>query len=449
MDPQKFYLLSYGCAKNKVDTEKIAGTLFHLGLVPTEKQEEASLIIINTCAFLKDARHESWQGISRIAAKKKKRHGSLPKIIVLGCLARYYHAGKIRALLPQVDLALSPKEYGSLEDFIKRTFKKNLPEHSPAFHKAGEKRLLLSSPHSVYLKISDGCNNRCAYCLIPALRGPLRSRTMEEIEAEARVLLDLGAKEIVLVAQDTTAYGLDLYGKKMLSPLLQRLVKLNGLEWLRIMYTHPLNLDEQILNIIAAEPRICKYIDLPFQHVSDKILQDMGRGVTKKQLAALYWKIRQLIPDVVLRTTVMVGYPLEGEKEFDELLDFLQEHPFERLGTFIYSRERGTPAYKLGQPVSPEVARGRLDRVMGQQALISRDFNRRLLGKSCLVLLDDIRKVNKKTDKLIGRLFSQAPEVDGKVFVRGKGKNQDKVGDFVQVRIIGCGAHDLLAEKVR
>ncbi|MEW5921066.1 MAG: 30S ribosomal protein S12 methylthiotransferase RimO [Bacillota bacterium] len=436
---KKFYLLSFGCAKNLVDTEKIAGALCHQGYVPTAKLADADLVIINTCAFLKTARRESLQGISRITRQKKKMKGSLPKIIVVGCLARYYNEDKIKFLLPEVDRVFSPGEYHSIVSYLHSAIQP-LGKSPSRYHQAGDQRLITSSPHSVYLKIADGCDNRCSYCLIPSLRGPLRSRKMEDILTEARVLLGLGAREINLVAQDTTAYGLDLYGKKMLGTLLQQLGKIKGLAWIRIMYTHPAHIEEDLLKIIAAEPRVCKYIDLPLQHVSNPILQHMGRGTTREQISALYEKIRRTIPGVVLRTTVMVGYPVEGEKEFTELLRFLREYPFERLGAFIYSRERGTLAFTERQHVPSDLAKARYEQVMEQQAPISRSFNRKLMGKRCTVLVDaTIRKGN----KFIGRLPTQAPEVDGKVFASGRGIYG--AGEFIKVRITGTGNHDLLA----
>lgn len=439
MASNKFFLLSYGCAKNRVDTEKIAGSLCRQGYMPTNKLAEAGLVIINTCAFLKEARRESWQGISRIIRLTEKFKGRPVKIIVTGCLARYYDEEKIKLLQPQVDKVFSPGEYGRLATYLQAPAKP--PQYPFKQRQGGEQRLLTSSPHSVFLKIADGCDNRCAYCLIPSLRGPLVSRTMDEIVAEAKVLAELGARELTLVAQDTSAYGLDLYGKKMLGSLLRRLGALEQLAWIRVMYTHPAHLDGEILETIAAEPRICKYIDLPLQHVNDNILQHMGRGVTKKEIAVLYDKIRKTIPGVALRTTVMVGYPLEGEKEFTELMAFLRDYPFERLGAFIYSRERGTPAFREKLRTDPELMRARHNRVMEQQALVSRGFNRQLLGQTCTVLIDAPGRQEKA---YTGRLSIQAPEVDGRVYVKAKRKHN--VGEFVDVRISGTGNHDLLGD---
>ncbi len=438
MSTKKFYMVSLGCAKNLVDTEKIGGNLCREGYKPTANLADADLAIINTCAFLKSARRESISELAKIVRNKGKIDGKSPKIIMTGCLANYYNENKIKNILPGVDKTFPPAEYSSIPLYLHRTFHRKEPY--PYNQQSGEQRLLTASPHSVYLKIADGCDNRCSYCLIPTLRGSLRSRKMEDILAEARVLQELGAREINLVAQDTTAYGLDLYGKKMLGKLLQQLCKIKGLVWIRILYTHPVHMDEELLDIIATEKRVCNYIDIPLQHVSNPIMHHMGRGTTTKQIAALYEKIRSIIPGVTLRTTVMVGYPTEGKEEFDELLLFLRNYPFERLGAFVFSAERGTRAFTETKQVPPELAQERHRLVMEQQALISRGFNRRLLGKRCTVLVDTVNSTGRK---VTARLPSQAPEVDGKVIVSGSGKYER--GMFKMVTITGIGTYNLLA----
>ncbi len=438
MPSKKFYMVSLGCAKNLVDTENIGGNLCREGYIPTEELADADLAIINTCAFLKSARRESLNELAKIVRSKSKMSGKSPKIIMTGCLARYYNESKIKNILPGVDKTFPPGAYESILPFLHRTF--HLDDSYLYKKQAGQQRLLTASPHSVYLKIADGCNNRCSYCLIPTLRGSLRSRKMEDILAEARVLQELGAREINLVAQDTTAYGLDLYGKKMLGKLLQQLCKIKGLVWIRILYTHPVHLDEELLDIIATEKRVCNYIDLPLQHVSNSILRHMGRGTTTKQIAVLYEKIRNMIPRVTLRTTVMVGYPTEGKEDFDEMLLFLRNYPFERLGAFVFSAERGTRAFKETKQVTSELAQERHRLVMEQQALISRGFNRKMLGEKCTVLVD---AVNSTGRKISARLPSQAPEVDGKVIVSGSGKYVN--GMFKRVIITGVGTYNLLA----
>ena len=438
MGQKKFFMVSLGCAKNLVDTEKIAGFLCHEGYVPAAEIEHADVAIINTCAFLQEARRESLQEIAKISRKKKDLPGRPLSIIVTGCLSRYYGENKIKKLLPEVDKTFSPGNYDSIPFYLNSAFpqpKNDLDQRQ----QYGEKRLITASPHSVYLKIADGCDNRCAYCLIPFLRGPLHSRKMDDILAEARVLQELGAREINLVAQDTTAYGLDLYGKRMLGKLLQQLCKLQGIHWIRILYTHPAHINDELLEIVATESRVCKYIDMPIQHISDPILQRMGRGTTSEEIVSLYEKIRKTIPDIALRTTVMVGYPGETEEGFLELLSFLRYYPFDRLGAFVFSKEKRTAAFMEKQDIPLELSKERYNLIMQQQKLISRKFNRDLLGKRSRVLIDTV-----KPGKLISRLPSQAPDVDGKVFVNTR-MGAYAAGQLLAVRITGAGAYNLLA----
>lgn len=441
MSSLKFHMVSLGCAKNMVDTENIGGSLCREGHLPTAELNDADVVIINTCAFLKKARRESLQEIGNMVRSVRKMGRKRTKILVAGCLARYLSEKKLNQMIPSVDRTFSPGTYDSIPSYVRDAFSLDLPALKAA--RPGEHRLLTASPHSVYVKIADGCDNRCSYCLIPFLRGPLCSRPVEDVLAEVEVLLQTGAKEINLVAQDTTAYGLDLYGKKMLGKLLQKLCRMKGPEWIRILYTHPSHLDEELLNIMAGEERVCNYIDMPLQHVSDPVMARMGRKTTKKEIVNLYEKIRKTIPKVALRTTVMVGYPGESDAEFNEMLLFLKEYPFERLGAFEFSAERGTPAYKENQQVSPHLARERYRLVMEQQALISRKYNRELLGKQCTVLVDEVRRAGNRAS---ARLATQAPEVDGKVVVSGAGRLE--TGKFQEVIIRGIGTYNLLADTV-
>lgn len=436
MSSIRFYMLSLGCAKNLVDTEKIGGSLCHAGHTPTTNIADADLAIINTCAFLKTARRESLQELAKTVRSKEVMGKKGLKIIMTGCLARYDSKNMVKNILPQIDRIFPPGTYGAIPGYVHHIFR--LKGAFPVPEQIGEQRLLTASPHSVYLKVADGCDNRCSYCLIPFLRGSLRSRAIEDILAEARVLQQLGTREINLVAQDTSAYGLDLYGKRMLGKLLQELCKIKGLSWIRILYTHPAHLDEEMIKIIGGEEAVCNYIDMPLQHVSDSIVNHMGRNTTKMQITSLYDKIRSIIPNVALRTTVMVGYPTEGEGEFKELLQFLQNYPFEHLGAFVYSAEKGTNAYNETVSVSPETAFERYKLVMGQQKRISKNLNRKLLGSGCTVLIDHVNG-----NKATARLYSQAPEVDGKVIISENGNYVR--GMFNRVTITGIGSYNLIA----
>ncbi len=434
-----FFFLSLGCSKNLVDSEEIIGELHAEGYKLTSRVEDASFAIINTCAFLGEARAEAIDSINSVTQHKNKKNSSLKKIIVVGCLARYYSKNAFHKIVPEVDLLVPPDQYRSIPFFLKGKSISNKQMQNT--NNMPKKRFLTASPHSVYLKIAEGCNNRCSYCLIPSLRGKLHSRKMDEIISEAKVLQKLGAREINLVAQDTTAYGLDLYGREMLHVLLKKISRVEGIDWIRLLYTNPARITSSLLNVISQESRICKYIDLPLQHINSDILKSMGRKITSEKVYNLYDDIRDKIPGVVLRTTVMVGFPGEGEKEFDELQGFLKVKPFESVGGFTFSPEKRTAAFSLQPRVAKSVARKRLQILMEQQKKISRSFNRLLLGKECRVLVDSVHK-GRKT--ISGRLYSQAPDVDGKVTVSGISKAAS--GDFIQAKISGIGAYELMGE---
>jgi ribosomal protein S12 methylthiotransferase len=438
---QKFSLISLGCAKNLVDSEEIIGSLIRKGYQLEQEVKNSELVIINTCAFLHEARLEALSTIKEMAEIKNSGKSKLQKIVVVGCFVQYFDKQKIKELVPEVDLIVPIKDYGKIPFLLekKETVGCNGLENSLM----QKNRFLSRSPHSVYIKIAEGCNNRCSYCLIPFLRGELRSKKIEDILSEVKAVRKLGAREINLIAQDTTAYGLDLYGKLMLGELLQSLCKLEGIEWIRILYTHPAHITDDLLEVIQKEPRICKYIDIPIQHISNKILKLMGRKTSKEDIISLYTKIRELVPGVVMRTTVMVGFPGEGEHEFAELLTFLRQHPFERVGAFVFSRERKTTAYKLPGRVSTETARQRLNQIMKQQKGISRNFNRILLGREVKVLVDFYDRIK---NRAYGRIASQAPEVDGRVIItRVPGV---RPGDLINVKITGTGSYDLIGENI-
>ncbi len=449
MQSGQFCVISLGCAKNRVDSEEIIGSLVKNGYSLTAELNEADLVIINTCAFIREARKETIAAIKRAARLKKSSSARLDKIVVVGCLAGYYRESVIKKAIPQVDHVVPIDNYSSIPVILK-----NAPGQGRArsgvtkLSRAGSSssksidRFLTGPPHSVYIKIAEGCNNRCSYCLIPSLRGRLRSRSIDEIAAEVRAVQRLGAREIILVAQDTTAYGLDYYGRFMLPELLQRLCALNGeIAWIRLMYAHPSHVTDTLLQVMATESKICKYIDIPIQHVSDSILELMGRKTTGKDIAALYHKMRTIVEGITLRTTVMVGYPGEGEREFEELLHFLEQHPFERLGAFIFSPERGTAAFGQGKPVSAEEASRRLHLVMSRQKEISRRFNKDLLGEKVAVIIDVPARKGKAAH---ARMPSQAPEVDGRVILSGASGMEQ--GTLSMARITAAGAYDLMGE---
>ncbi|MDO9536349.1 MAG: 30S ribosomal protein S12 methylthiotransferase RimO [Bacillota bacterium] len=441
MSKKTFSFISLGCAKNLVDSEEIIGGLQKQGYRLNTEIDGSAFVIINTCAFLESARLEALKTIKEMGKIKSSKDSQLEKIIVLGCIAQYYDEREMKERVPEVDLVVPISKNHTIPLLVEKMF---FPKKDLKGYTLQKNRFLSRPPHSVYIKISDGCNNKCSYCLIPSLRGRLRSKSIEDILDEVRAVQKLGAKEINLIAQDTTAYGLDLYGKYMIVTLLERLCAVKGFEWIRLLYTHPAHITDDLLKTIQQEPRICNYVDLPIQHISNKILRLMGRNTSKEEIIALYGKMRESIPGIVLRTTVMVGYPGEGDQEFDELLCFLDKYPFERLGAFSFSAEKGTAAFEQDQKVDLETSSQRLKKVMEKQKSISRNCNRCLLGKEERVLIDSFAHNRKKA---YGRLSSQAPEVDGRVIINHI--SGVSPGDFLQVKITGTGSYDLIGRSLK
>jgi ribosomal protein S12 methylthiotransferase len=453
-----FSFISLGCAKNLVDSEEIIGSLISKGYKLESEVKESEIVIVNTCAFLHEARLEALDTIRELAAIKRSGKSKLRKIVVAGCLVQYLEWLKIKKTLPGVDLFVPLKEYQKIPSLLEILLERKAARNnvtagggSPGEFviQTGRNRFLSGSTHSVYIKIAEGCNNRCSYCLIPFLRGELRSRKIEDILSEVKAVQKLGAVEINLIAQDTTAYGLDLYGKPMLGELLRDLCTLQSIKWIRILYTQPSHITDDLLKVIQSEPSICKYLDIPIQHINTKILRLMGRKTGPGEIVSLYNKIRRMIPEIALRTTVMVGFPGEEEAEFNELLTFLRQYPFEKVGAFIFSAERGSPAYNLPDRVKPEIAEKRLIQILNQQKEISRNFNRSLLGREVKVLIDNYEQ---HKNKAYGRMANQAPEVDGRVIITGTpgGAEVPRVspGDLVNVKITGTGSYDLIGEFV-
>lgn len=437
---KSFFLISLGCAKNFVDSEEIAGSLIKEGYLLSSVPGESQVAIVNTCAFLHDARLEALETVKKMVDIKKDPASRLNTIILTGCLTNYYKETALKKIIPEIDLVVPFKHAHLIPLYLRN--KKLPPVNTRKRTFTKNDRFITGSPHSVYVKIAEGCNNRCSYCLIPFIRGKLRSKPVEDIVSEVKALQKLGAKEINIIAQDTTAYGKDRYGKFMLVPLLQRISLIKGLKWIRLLYAQPARITADLINLIAGEEKICKYLDIPIQHIDPKILRMMGRTDTPEKIVALYQTIREKIPSSVLRTTVMVGYPGEGEEEFSNLLAFLERYPFERVGVFPFSPERKTAAYSQRPRVRPQVALQRVHEIMIRQKALSQLFNRKLVGKNLEVLVDSC---DGKKKMLQGRYQGQAPEVDGKVFIP---KSTGKPGEFIQVKINGYGAYDLLGERI-
>jgi ribosomal protein S12 methylthiotransferase len=431
--------VSLGCAKNRVDTEEILGLLSRCGYRLTPSTRQADIIIINTCAFIDRAKEESINTILKMAEVCRKNNA---KLVVIGCLAQRY-GRKLMQLIPEVDVLAGVHSYAALPALLGRcrdggkTFL--LAPPAERYSSLGE-RVLTTAPHSTFVKIAEGCNNRCRYCRIPGIRGPYRSRTAAEIIEEVKRLASGGVKEINLVAQDTTLYGKDLYGAgDHLASLLKKLAAIESLSWIRLLYLYPNRITDQLIELIAAEDKICSYLDIPLQHISDRVLSRMGRLYRRAQVEELLEKLRRRIPGLALRTTFMVGYPGETTADFMELLDFVRVYPFERLGAFSFSSQSGTPAAGMPGQVPARVKEARRRRLMELQLSISRRLNRRLLGTVQTVMVEGEAGPN----RFRGRLYSQAPAVDGEVYFYALERRRMAPGDLVPIQIRASGAYNV------
>lgn len=437
----KVGFVSLGCCKNQLDTEVMLSVLSDQGYEITNEESEADVIIINTCAFIEDAKKEAIDNILDIAWFKKHRH--LKKIIVTGCLAERYReqifeqmpevdalvgVGSIKKISEAVTRALSGERYSSFDD-------KNTSE-------LGGGRMLTTPPFASYLKIAEGCDNRCTYCAIPLIRGKFRSRTMEELVEEAKLLDADGCKELSLIAQDTSRYGLDLYGKYMLPELIRRICVETDIPWIRLLYCYPDKITDELIDEIAGNDRVVKYIDLPIQHINNEVLERMNRHGDKSTIIDAIKRLRERVPGITLRTTVITGFPGETEEQFEELCEFIKETKFDRLGAFAYSREEDTPAYDFEDQIDEQVKQDRCDKIMALQSEISETLNKKKLRTTVKVLCEGF---DGATGAYVGRSQADAPDVDGKIFFDlDKGQGLHSEGDFVNVRITDYYDYDLV-----
>ena len=428
---KRLQVVTLGCSKNTVDTEhllSLVGQAYEI--VPEGVEEKVDVLLLNTCGFIGDAKEESVQAI--LEAAERKKNGLADRLMVFGCLSQRYSA-ELPGLIPEVDAWFGARDL----DPVVRAL-----GVEPDGARRNERHLTGSAPGYAYLKISEGCDRRCSYCAIPFIRGAHRSVPIDDLVAEARFLAAQGVHELVVIAQDTTYYGLDLYHRRALAELLHRLSEVEGIEWIRIHYSYPADFPEDVLDEMASNPKICPYLEIPLQHVSDKMLDRMHRHVDGAWTRALIRRMREKVPGVVLRTTMIVGHPGETEAEFDELLDFVREARFERLGAFTYSEEEGTyGAEHFDDSVPQEVKDARLDALMSLQKEISLDFNRSRVGTVERVLVDAW-----SDGILVCRSRYESPDVDGEILVRYP--SGAPVGSFVNVRIIGADEYDLIAEMV-
>lgn len=433
--------ISLGCDKNLVDSEVMLGIVEKDGYIIVDCEEDADIIVINTCCFIHDAKEESIQTILEMAEYKKT--GRLKALIVAGCLAQRYKE-EILAEIPEVDAVLGTTSYDKIAETIKKALNSSgfieLTDIN-ALPLVDTKRLVTTGGHFAYLKIAEGCDKHCTYCIIPKLRGNYRSVPMERLVNEAKALADQGVRELLLVAQETTLYGKDLYGEKSLHILLRKLCKIQGLRWIRILYCYPEEIDDKLIQVMKEEKKICHYLDLPIQHSEDEILRRMGRRTTRQQLISTIRKLRREIPDIVLRTTLITGFPGETKEQHEALMDFVDEMEFERLGVFTYSPEEDTPAADFSGQIAEEVKEERRAELMELQQEIVFDQAEAMTGRELLVMIEG--KVADE-DAYVGRTYMDAPNVDGLIFV-----NTDKElmsGDFAKVTVTGAAEYDLIGE---
>jgi ribosomal protein S12 methylthiotransferase len=433
---RKLQIVTLGCSKNKVDTEHILSCLEDkFEIVPEEVQMPVDYLLINTCGFIGDAKEESIQTI--LEAAQRKSEGEIGSLIVFGCLSQRYPTD-LPELIPEVD------SWHGVRDF-KPLLKELGVDADPL---VSVHRYMTGPSHYAYLKISEGCDRRCSYCAIPFIRGKHISRPIEDLVAEAQNLADNGVKELIIIAQDTTFYGLDLYKRRALAELLQKLSEVEGIEWIRIHYSYPADFPEDVLEQMANNPKVCRYMDIPLQHIADKVLGNMHRHVTGEWTRNLIQKMRDKVPGVALRTTMIVGHPGEGETEFNELLDFAREARFERLGAFMYSEEEGTyGAENFEDDVPSDVKQERLDELMTLQSEISLAYNQSRVGSVLKVIIDDY-----SSGVFVCRSEYDSPEVDGEILVKYEAAKMDNVdpysmiGEFIEVKVVGADEYDLIAE---
>ena len=438
----KIGFVSLGCPKNQLDAEVMLYHVAQAGYEITAEETEADIVIINTCAFIESAKKESIDNIIDIGWLKENKN--LKGIIVTGCLSERYR-DSIFEELPEVDAILGVGSIHNIVDAVKAV--ENGERYSSYEDKntveLGGDRVLTTPDHAAYLKIAEGCDNRCTYCAIPDIRGKFRSRPIDDLIREAKDLENLGVKELTIVAQDTTRYGIDLYGEYKLPELLRRLAKETKIQWLRLLYCYPDKITDELIAEIRDNEKVVKYIDLPLQHISDSVLHRMNRHGDSKMIRDMIGKLRREIPGIVIRTTFIVGFPGETEEDFEELCAFVDEAKFDRMGTFAYSREEGTPAYDFQDQIDEQIKQDRADIIMSQQYRINAELNERFLHKTLKVLVEDYDVV---AETYYGRSYMDAPEIDGKVYFSSKKKLQP--GTFVQVKIDEIGDYDLLGHAL-
>lgn len=437
----KVFFISLGCDKNLVDSEEMLGALITQGYEITDDESEAEVIIINTCCFIHDAKEESIQSILEMAEYKKR--GVCKALVVTGCLAQRYQR-EITEEIPEVDAVLGTASCDEILSAIEQALQGkvcHIFKPLTTIPVLPGKRVLTTGGHYAYLKIAEGCEKHCTYCIIPKIRGGYRSVPMERLLEQAKELAEQGVKELILVAQETTIYGKDIYGKKSLHLLLKELCKIQGFQWIRILYCYPEEIYPELIETMAEEKKICHYLDLPIQHASDIILKRMGRRTSRQQLVEIIESLRKAMPDIVLRTTLITGFPGETEEDHQELMEFVDEMEFQRLGVFTYSQEEDTPAARMEHQIPEDVKVSRQEELMELQQEVSADYGQDMIGKELLVMIE-----GKIADEnaYVGRTYGDAPKVDGYIFVQTGELLMS--GDFVKVKVTGAMEYDLIGE---
>lgn len=437
----RIMFVSLGCDKNLVDTENMLGILKDKGFEFTDDEMQADVIAVNTCCFIHDAKQESINTILEMAEHKKD--AVCKALIVTGCLAHRYK-DEITKEIPEVDALIGTSSYDKIAEVVLSVLEGkgySCVEDTDRLPVVKNHRIMTTGGYYEYLKIAEGCDKHCTYCIIPAVRGNFRSFEMEYLLEQARYLADNGTKELILVAQETTVYGTDIYGKKALPELLRKLCRIDGLEWIRILYCYPEEITDELIQVIKEEPKICKYLDMPIQHSSDNILKRMGRRTTRQELVDVITKLRNNIPDIALRTTLITGFPGETEEDIDDLLDFVDTMEFDRLGVFTYSPEEGTPAASMTDQVPENIKEERRNRIMELQQEVSLDKSADMVGRVIPVMVEG--KIT-DDDAYVGRSYKDAPNVDGYVFINTNAQLMS--GQIVNVSITGSMEYDLIGE---
>ena len=438
---RKILFISLGCDKNLVDSERMLGLLESRGYEFTDDETQADIVVINTCCFINDAKQESIDTILEIAEHRKS--GALQALVVTGCLAQRYRE-EIQKEIPEVDMIIGVAAIDEIAQALDEFFDGKTENHYRNLNAqpwADTKRIVTTGGHFAYLKIAEGCDKHCTYCIIPKVRGSYRSIPMESLIEEAKALAEEGVKELILVAQETTVYGVDLYGKKTLPELLHKLCRIEGLHWIRILYCYPEEIDDELIQTIKEEPKICHYLDLPIQHGCDNILKRMGRRTNRQELTEIIEKLRNEIPDICIRTTLITGFPGETDEEHEELMDFVAQMEFDRLGVFTYSQEEDTPAASMPEQIAEEVKEERCKQIMELQQEIAFDAALSMEGKVVEAMVEG--KVADE-DAYVARTYKDAPNVDGFLFINTT--RQLMSGDFVKCRITGAYEYDLIGE---